>query len=594
MRDKHRPIELLAPARDAATGIAAITHGADAVYIGPELFGARASAANSTDDIKRLAEFAHQFRAKVYATVNTIIADRDLPKAEKLITALYKAGTDALIVQDMGILRLDIPPIELHASTQCDTRTPEKARFLQEAGFSQIVLARELTLEQIKAVYEAVDVPVECFIHGALCVSYSGRCQASYATCGRSANQGNCAQLCRLSYTLADRNGKHLVNNAHLLSLKDFNATDLLPQLLAAGASSLKIEGRLKNELYVKNVTAWYRSRLDEIIASNPTLYTRSSCGKSTYNFTPDPQKSFNRGFTTYFLTGPRPQSITSPRTPKSLGEPVTPATEIHAGDGLSFFDRKGEYVGVRVNKVSGGRIIPARPVQFPRTGDLYRTLDFEFEKALSRTDSGIRTIGVKIDLYVNRAEATDERDCRAVVAFNGTVEQARKPMDYRNVFEKLGDSIYRLTEFNQHFKTDTFIPRSELTALRRALIEALDRNARISLPRGIRCSENKDFPYPEQTLLSSDNVYNHLAYAFYRSHGVTQITPAIEQTFKKSAGKQPIVVMQTRHCILRELGKCKKSGFHPAEPLSISNRGGAAFQLEFDCRKCEMKVILA
>lgn len=588
-----RRLELLAPARDARTGIAAITHGADAVYIGPALFGARASAANTTDDIRMLTDYAHRFRSKVYATVNTIIYDSELKQVEKLITELYHAGVDALIVQDMGILRLDIPPIELHASTQCDTRTPEKARFLEEAGFSQIVLARELTLEQIKDIHRAVRTPLECFIHGALCVCYSGRCQASYAVCGRSANRGNCAQLCRLPYTLTDRNGKVIAKDKHLLSLRDFNATSLLGELAEAGASSFKIEGRLKNEAYVKNVTAWYRRQLDAVIASAPDKYERASCGSVDLRFDPNPYKSFNRGFTTYFLSERRPRSITSPDTPKSLGEPICADTELHAGDGLSFFS-KGEYIGVRVNKVEQGRPIAAKNIRIPSGTQLYRTYDYHHEKEMLSPESAQRTIRVDIELYHNRVTATDERGCRVIVPFNGTVDKARKPMDCRPVFEKLGGTIYRLSDFKQHIPEDMFIPRSELTALRRKLIAALDCNAQTTCPRPLRREENRDYPYPMQYLESSDNVSNRVAEEFYKSHGVIETGQALEKTAagirEKAAGT---TVMQTRHCVLRELGLCRREGHRPAEPLTLRNSGGAVFRLSFDCEACEMRLII-
>ena len=411
-----RAIELLSPARDAATGIAAITHGADAVYIGPAKFGARSAAGNTTDDLKRLADFAHQYRAKVYATVNTILYDHELRQAERMITDLYNAGIDAVIVQDMAVLRLDIPPIELHASTQCDTRTPEKARFLQEAGFSQIVLAREMTLPEIYDITAAVDVPVECFIHGALCVSYSGRCHASFATCGRSANRGSCAQLCRLPYELRDARGNKLHASSHLLSLKDFNTSLLLDDLLDAGASSLKIEGRLKDTEYVKNVTAAYRHILDKIISDNPDKYTRSSTGTAEYRFDPVLSKSFNRGFTHYFLTDRQARQISSPLTPKSLGEPIENNSVLHAGDGLSFFNRGGEYEGFRVNRIDSGKIIPAKMVKIPRGTQLFRTYDYQFDRQLRQADSATRRIEIDVTLYADRVCASDTRGCRVVI----------------------------------------------------------------------------------------------------------------------------------------------------------------------------------
>lgn len=594
-----RPIELLAPARDVETAVCAVTHGADAVYIGPEGFGARSAAANSTDDIRRLCDFAHPFRARVYATVNTLVLDSELTRVERLINDLYKAGVDALIVQDMGILRLDLPPIALHASTQCDTRTPQKARFLQEAGFSQIVLARELTLQQIREICDAVTVPVETFVHGALCVSYSGRCHASYALCGRSANRGRCAQICRLPYRLTDAAGRELSRQAHLLSLKDFNASDLIGDLMRAGASSFKIEGRLKDPGYVKNITAWYRQLIDSEIALHPDLYVRSSCGQTLLSFTPDPAKSFNRGFTHYFLDNRRPRDIASLRTPKSLGEEVTDSTVFHAGDGVSFFTPSGEYTGVRVNKVENGRPVFARNVRIPRGTKLYRTTDASHDALMERRDSALRRIAVDVELYENRAVASDERGCRVVLPMPAHSHDARKPLEARRFFEKTGDTIYALRSFVSHLDPDTFIPASVLTALRRELLAALDDNAAAAFARPLRAPENKAFPYPDKKLVFADNVANRLAERFYREHGVESIEPALEKDADYRSLAPGQVVMTTRHCILRELGMCKrtlKASGKPAlnEPLAISNPGGARFTLAFDCDRCEMRVLKA
>ena len=337
-----RELELLAPAANAEIAIEAILHGADAVYIGPPSHGARKAASNSLEDIKKVVDFAHQYRARVYATVNTIIYENELTGVEELIRKLYIIGVDAIIVQDMGILRMDLPPIALHASTQCDTRTVEKARFLEDVGFSQIVLARELTLEEIRKIHESVDVPLECFVHGALCVSYSGRCHASQAVKGRSANRGACAQICRLPFTLSDAKGEVLIKDKHLLSLKDFNLSENIEDLIEAGVSSFKIEGRLKEVGYVKNVVAYYRKKIDAVIDKYPDMYRRSSFGYSKVDFTPQLDKSFNRGFTTYFLHNRRPDAISSPNTPKSMGEIINDVNQLNNGDGISFFNTKG------------------------------------------------------------------------------------------------------------------------------------------------------------------------------------------------------------------------------------------------------------
>ena len=367
-----RNIELLAPAKNELIGIEAIKHGADAVYIGASAFGARSQAGNDIESIKRLVDFAHQYDARIYCTVNTIIYDHELHAVERMIHELYRAGVDALIVQDMALLRLDIPPIALHASTQCDIRTPEKAQFLEKMGFAQLVLARELTIDEIKEISSSVRVPLEGFCHGALCVSYSGRCQISQALKGRSANRGECAQFCRLSYDLEDTHGNKLIKSKHLLSLRDFNASDRLHQMINAGISSFKIEGRLKDVDYVKNVVAYYRQALDRIIGANDGL-ARSSHGTSSFSFEPCLAKSFNRSFTHYFIDDRHPHNGTkmaSILTPKSQGEYVGKVATTSAnvitlsgnatfanGDGLSFISSDGNYDGFRVNKVIGNKL---------------------------------------------------------------------------------------------------------------------------------------------------------------------------------------------------------------------------------------------
>ncbi|MDE7381047.1 MAG: U32 family peptidase, partial [Muribaculaceae bacterium] len=396
-----RKIELLSPAANAQTAIEAILHGADAVYIGGPSHGARKNAANSLDEIRRIVDFAHIFRAKVYVTVNTIIYPHELKNVERMIQDLYKIGVDALIVQDMGILRMDIPPIALHASTQCDNRTPEKARFLESVGFSQIVLARELTIPEIRDICESVTIPVETFVHGALCVSYSGRCHASFSCTGRSANRGECAQICRLPYDLTDSSNRLIKKGKHLLSLKDFNASHKVEQLLEAGVSSFKIEGRLKEVDYVKNITAEYNRILNRVIEKHPDLYQRSSIGRSIVSFEPQTDKSFNRGFTTYFLDSRHPQNISQPATPKSMGEIISDIHQLHNGDGISFFDSDGNYSGVMVNGIRGNEIKGNKPFKLPKGSKIHRTFDIEWQKKLSQP-SAARHISLNLKLSVN------------------------------------------------------------------------------------------------------------------------------------------------------------------------------------------------
>lgn len=587
-----RPLELLAPAADRDVAMQAILHGADAVYMGGPSHGARRRAANSIDDIRAVTDFAHTFRARVYVTVNTLVYERELKEVEHLCRDLYEAGVDALIVQDMSLLRLDIPPIALHASTQCDTRTPGKARFLQDVGFSQIVLARELSIPEIRAVTDAVSVPVECFVHGALCVSYSGRCGASFMSMGRSANRGECAQMCRLPYTLRNGRGEILEKDRYLLSLRDFNASRSLRDMVQAGVSSFKIEGRLKEADYVKNVTAAYRLRLDEIIAGSDGRYRRSSCGTSEITFSPDLSKSFNRGFTSYFLEGRRPGQMASLRTPKSMGEIIDDPRKLNNGDGISFFNVSGEYEGVGVNRVDNGRIIGSRPFRLPLGAEIHRTLDRRWQTMMAR-DTAVRTVAVDISVDDTGVTARDERGVTVRVALDADRSPARKPMDPRPVFAKLGGTAYRLREFENRLDPSVFIPASQLTAIRRRLVETLDR-ANLDTYRFDTRRPELPVPYPAATLDSRDNVANSLARRFYEEHGVTRIAPAYE-TDRDSGDR---VVMTTRYCLRRELGCCLRDRdvasdrrARYAGPLSIST-GPHTFRLDFDCARCEMNVI--
>ena len=611
-----RPVELLAPATDKEVAKAAILHGADAVYIGASSHGARAKAANSVEDIRELVWFAHAFRARVYVTVNTLVYDHEVRQVEALVRDLYLAGVDALIVQDMALLRMNIPPIALHASTQCDTRTVAKARFLQQVGFSQLVLARELSVPEIRDICNAVDVPVECFIHGALCVSYSGRCGASQACVGRSANRGECAQMCRMPYTLRNARGEVLEKDRYLLSLRDFNASGHLEDLLDAGVSSFKIEGRLKDAAYVKNVTAYYRKQLDRIIAANPDRYRRASCGTSEIRFNPQLDKSFNRGFTDYFLAGRRPGSMASLRTPKSMGEVITDVRQLHNGDGISFFNSRGEYEGVNVNGISDGRIRGSRPFNLPRSATIHRTGDVEWSRLMAG-ETAVRTLW--LDMEIDEAGLTlhDERGLTVRVALDVTKDVARRPMDPAAVLGKLGGTIYRLRNLENRLHPRTFIPASELARIRREAIALLDQTNIATYPYELRRAEDRSAPYPDRHLDPRSNVANTLAAGFYRDHAVQTISPALEvqgacppalevqggklsrpaalEVQGASQGKSAgIEVMTTRYCLLRELGACRRDCRDPrlrsrfAEPLTITT-GPHTFRLSFDCARCEM-----
>lgn len=588
-----RELELLAPAGNADIAIEAILHGADAVYIGPPTHGARKAAANSLEDIKKVVSFAHQFGAKVYCTVNTIIYENELAEVESLIRKLYIIGVDALIVQDMGILCMDIPPIALHASTQCDTRTPEKAKFLEDVGFSQLVLARELTLNEIKKIHDTVDVPLECFIHGALCVSYSGRCHASQATKGRSANRGACAQICRLPFNLTDSRGRVLQKNKHLLSLKDFNLSDNLEELIQAGVSSFKIEGRLKEVGYVKNVVAYYRQKIDEIIRKYPDKYRRSSYGKSTIDFIPQLDKSFNRGFTTYFLNDRRPANISSPDTPKSMGEIITDINQLNNGDGISYFDEKKEYVGVMVNGVESGRIKGNRPFVIPKGSAIHRTLDMQWQKRLARP-TAVRKLALDVTITPSCLQGIDEMGNKAIVPLNADLQPAEKSQDIRRILDKFGNTIYTLRDLDISLIDNLFIPASQLADARRRLVDALADTAKASYKYELRKPENKGAVYPESVLDYQNNVSNSFAKKFYSSHGVKKISPAME--IDNTVARPNTSVMTTRHCILRENGRCLKTT--PASkrdfslPLTLTS-GKDKFKLSFDCDKCEMHLHL-
>lgn len=612
-----RSLELLAPARDADVARQAILHGADAVYMGASSHGARRAAANSLDHIRQTVDFAHIYRAKVYVTVNTIVYENELRSVERLITDLYRAGVDAIIVQDMGILRLDIPPIALHASTQCDTRTLAKARFLQEVGFSQIVLARELTIAEISEIAHGLQVPVEVFIHGALCVSYSGRCHASQHLCGRSANRGECAQICRLPFDLVDARGERLAKGKHLLSLKDFNASTVLPQLIEAGASSFKIEGRLKDAAYVKNVTAYYSRLLDSFIERNPQQFTRSSFGRPQLRFEPDPGKSFNRSFTHYFLDERRPKApISNPLTPKSMGEPIRQRTDLNRGDGISWIDRRtGRFTGALVNDIlPDGALITSDGARIGSRVNIFRTSDLRFDRQLNG-DTASRKIKVDISLDETGVSATDERGVSVRLPLDGIpAEQARSPQDHTVPFRKLGATNYTLRSVVSTIPTDRFIQISLLTELRRNLTAALDMANADTYQFDYRRSENADARFERTVLDYRDNVANSLAEAFYRSHGVVEIERALETqkqgAQKKEAQKQRrpaarkgaeattdgrTMLMTARHCILRDMGRCLRTEagkeIRSRLPLTLHN-GATALTLQFDCDRCEMRVL--
>lgn len=603
---KQRKIELLAPAKNLECGIEAINHGADAVYIGAPKFGARAAAVNSLEDIETLVNHAHLYNARIYVTVNTILKEEELKETEEMIHALYRIGVDALIVQDMGITKLDLPPIPLHASTQMDNRTPEKVKFLWKAGFRQVVLARELSIREIKKIHETCpEVPLEIFVHGALCVSYSGQCYVSQACFGRSANRGECAQFCRLPFNLVDAEGKVIVKNKHLLSLKDLNQSDELEQLLDAGASSFKIEGRLKDVSYVKNVTAAYRQKLDAIFVRR-SEYVRASSGTSRFEFQPQLNKSFSRGFTHYFLHG-RDRDIFSFDTPKSLGEEMGTMKEARSnyltvaglksfnnGDGVCYIDEQGRLQGFRINRVDGNKLYPQEmPRIKPRTV-LYRNFDQEFERLLSRK-SAERKIAVDILLADNNfgfsLTFTDEDDNSITLSIHRDKEPARTPQEenLKTQLGKLGNTPFEAKKIEISFAKNWFLPASVLADFRRQAVEKLIAARKINYRQELAVWKQTTHAFPQTTLTYLGNVMNTRAVSFYQDHGVQRVAEAYEKTQLEDA-----ILMFCKHCLRYSMGWCpihQRERSPYKEPYYLVSNDGKHFRLEFDCKNCQMKV---
>ena len=616
-------LELLAPAKTAAIGREAILHGADAVYIGGPSFGAREKAGNSIADLAALVEFAHRFHAKIFVTLNTILHDAELESARKLAWACYDAGVDALIVQDMGLLQLDLPPIDLHASTQCDIRTPEKARFLADVGFSQLVLARELTIQEIAKVRAAVpnDTVIEHFIHGALCVAYSGQCNISHAHTGRSANRGDCSQACRLPYTLEDNIGQIVAFEKHLLSVKDNNQSDNLRALIDSGVRSFKIEGRYKEAAYVKNITGHYRQLLDEILNERPELHASSS-GKTKLLFTPNPDKTFHRGATDYFSQG-RKADIGAFDTPTFVGLELGCVTKVGDkwfemesnedlanSDGLNYIHKR-EVIGLQANVVerigSVWRVFPNEPMHTLaglRVGlTISRNRDHAWEQALNKRSAERR---ISVDATFAETEngfalTLQDEDGISTTATAAFDKQAAKNPDEAegNVREQLarfGSTDFELKQLAIAWKQPWFVPSSLANKLRRDAVEQLKivrLAAYTRLPR--KAAIEPPAKYPEESLSFLANVYNKAANDFYKKHGVQLIAAAYESHKEES----DVSLMITRHCIRYSLSLCPKQakgvigvqGQVRAEPMTLIN-GSERLRLEFDCKACEMHVM--
>ena len=600
-------IELLAPAKNLECGLAAINHGADAVYIGASQFGARAAAGNSIHDIETLTKYAHRFRAKVFVALNTVLTDEQLPSAEKLIHEIYSAGADALIVQDMGILKMNLPPIALHASTQTDNRTTEKIKFLQDVGFSRVVLARELSLKQITEIASNTQVELEAFVHGALCVSYSGQCYISEAMCGRSANRGQCAQYCRLPYHLEDSSGQMLLKNKHLLSMKDLDLSEHIEEMMHAGVMSFKIEGRLKDVDYVKNISSLYRKKIDAVLEGNNS-FKRASSGKTTFFFEPNAEKSFRRNATDYFLHE-RHHGIYQPETPKSLGEPIGQINYVgrnffevqnghllNNGDGLCFINRQGDLTGFRVNRVDRKQIFPAEMPTITKGVMLYRNQDQVFEKTL-KGKTAERRVGVNLNFgELNNGfeiTITDEDGILQKMNFESEKQIAQKPDsvfdNIKNQLSKLGNTIYELKNIEININQPWFFPSSQLSEWRRLAFEQFEKLREESYLRELPAKAVKAvFPTTKLTYLG--NVTNQLSESFYREHGVTEIDYGFEI---KAADN--VALMFTKHCIKYEMGWCPREGYKATflEPLFLKNND-QRYKLSFDCKKCEMQVMLA
>lgn len=635
MSNGLRKIELLAPAKNLECGIAAVDHGADAVYIGAAQFGARQTAGNSTDDIAELTRYAHQFGAAVYVTVNTIVYEKELAALEHLLKQLVEMGVDAILVQDMAVLEIykklkaeyvargyRMPA--LHASTQTDNRSADKVKWLKENGFERVVLARELSLEEITDIHKAhPDVELEAFVHGALCVSYSGACYASQYFFNRSANRGECAQFCRMAFDLKDSDGETLIEDSYLLSLKDMCQLDRLGDLLEAGVCSLKIEGRLKDANYVKNVVATYSEALNAYIAKHTGKYCRSSYGRCTYTFTPALEKTFNRGFTHYFFNG-RQKDISSFNTPKAMGEYVGYVKEIRRGsfnvagtamfangDGLCFFNRQKKLEGFRVNRVENNRLYPlTMPKNLEPGMALYRNNDIEFERAMQgKTSTRKLQVRFVVDVVDGKLTftATDECGRSANVVLNETPEKAQKSQHDNIVkqLEKLGNTVWTANEININNSADEFfIPSSRLAAVRRELLEALENTPVSNHTDKQAVGETATNSVNANNTVYADtiniaNVANTTAQNYYAAHGVKNAPTAFElnSDYKAGSTTAPSAVpplMTCRYCLRYALGYCVKNGgkrptWH--EPLHLEAKNGIRVRLAFNCAKCQMEV---
>ena len=606
-----KKIEILAPAKDLIQGMAAINSGADAVYIGAPQFGARSNATNSIEDIAELVKYAHLFNAQVFVVMNTILYDNELETCRKMIFELYAIGVDALIVQDMAIMEMDLPPIVLHASTQANNRDADKIKFLKDAGMKRVVLARELNLHQIKEISDASDVELEFFVTGALCVSFSGNCYMSVANGERSANRGSCAQNCRLPYNLIDGHGDTLIKNSHLLSIKDFDVSDQIPNLIEAGVISFKIEGRLKDIVYVKNNVSYLRQKLDAFLEQNSDKYSKASSGTCTFTFDSSLDKSFNRGYTDYFVNE-RHQSIGSWESPKSKGQYIGKLIKtvgnsyeiengalLNNGDGLCFINENNEADGIYVNKAENGFVYPNVLKEIKEGTFIYRNNDAAFIKIVEREDSAIRKISTSLLLFENEKgfelTATDEDGNISTVTLVHPKELTKNNESIEDNFKinlaKTGFTPYSADEISVVFSQNWFLPISKINEMRRTVYEQLSKIRLSNYHREEHQMVKTSHPYPEEKLDFMYNVSNKLASKFYERHGVTEIEKAFELQWDPGKSR----VMTTKYCIKYELEKCPK--YHKdtmetklKEPL-VLKQGELEYKLKFNCKPCEMEI---
>ena len=605
-----KKIEILAPAKDLLHGMAAINSGADAVYIGAPQFGARSNAHNSIEDVAALVNYAHLYHAQVFVVMNTILYDNELETCRQMIWELYHIGVDALIIQDMAIMEMELPPIVLHASTQANNRDPKNIKFLADAGIKRVVLARELNLHQIKEISEATDVELEFFVTGALCVSFSGNCYMSVANGERSANRGSCAQNCRLPYNLIDGHGETLIKNSHLLSIKDFDVTDQIPNLIEAGIVSFKIEGRLKDMVYVKNNVSFLRKKIDAFLEQNPN-YTKASSGKCTFTFDSELNRTFNRGYTDYFVNE-RHQSIGSWESPKSKGQYIGKLIKtignsyeiengelLNNGDGLCFINENNEADGIYVNRAENGIIYPNVLKEIKDGTFIYRNNDAAFIKIVEREDSAVRKISTTLVLTENEngfeLTATDEDGYISNVLLEHAKEPTKNNLSIEDNIKiqlaKTGFTPYTADEITIQFSDHWFLPISKINEMRRTVYEQLTEIRLANYKREEHQIVKTDHPFPVNQLDFTYNVANKMARKFYERHGVTEIEKAFELQWDPGKSR----VMTTKYCIKYELERCPK--YHPdhrdkkvKEPL-VLKQGELEYKLKFNCKPCEMEI---